>query len=242
MTNEFNDPELERMLGRLSGAYPDTNVAYQAVHGRVRQVKRRRAFVAGTAACAMLFGVAAVAAQGVGPSQTVSPAAPADTSVADTASSAPVATDAPSTSATATSVADTTLGTTLDTTPGTIVDTTAPDQGGGTASSTPTPTDAPTTSDVTSTTDATSSSSPATTVTLPLGEHTWTSDGGAITVVNENGVLTLVSSDPAAGFEEVRSNASSTRIRVEFSDGTTTWRIEIRTDSGKARAEITRHG
>ena len=238
MTNEFDDPELERMLGRLSGAYPDTNVAYQAVHGRVRQVKRRRAFVAGTAACAMLFGVAAVAAQGVGPSQTVSPAAPADTSVVVTASSTPVATDAPTTSATDTSM----VGTTLDTTPGTIVDTTAPEQGGGTASSTPGGTAAPTTSAVSSTTEATSPGNPTTTVTLPLGEHTWTSDGGSITVVNDNGVLTLVSSDPAAGFQEVRSDASSDRIRVEFSDGSTTWRIEIRTDGGKARAEITRHG
>jgi hypothetical protein len=238
VTNEFDDPELERMLGRLSGAYPDTNVAYQAVHGRVRQVKRRRAFVAGTAACAMLFGVAAVAAQGVGPSQTVSPAAPADTSVVVTASSTPVATDAPTTSATDTSM----VGTTLDTTPGTIVDTTAPEQGGGTASSTPGGTAAPTTSAVSSTTEATSPGNPTTTVTLPLGEHTWTSDGGSITVVNDNGVLTLVSSDPAAGFQEVRSDASSDRIRVEFSDGSTTWRIEIRTDGGKARAEITRHG
>ena len=242
MTNEFDDPELERMLGRLSGAYPDTNVAYQAVHGRVRQVKRRRAFVAGTAACAMLFGVAAVAAQGVGPSQTVSPAAPADTSVVVTASSTPVATDAPTTSATDTSMVGTTLDTTLDTTPGTIVDTTAPEQGGGTASSTPGGTAAPTTSAVSSTTEATSPGNPTTTVTLPLGEHTWTSDGGSITVVNDNGVLTLVSSDPAAGFQEVRSDASSDRIRVEFSDGSTTWRIEIRTDGGKARAEITRHG
>ncbi len=240
MTNEFDDPDLERMLGRLSGAYPDTNVAYQAVHGRVRQVKRRRAFVAGTAACAMLFGVAAVAAQGVGPSQTVSPAAPADTSVVVTASSTPAPTDAPSTTASDTSMVDTSMVETS--TVDTIIDTTAPDQGGGTPSSTPGVTAAPTTSAASSTTDATSPGNPSTTATLPLGEHTWTSDGGSITVVNDNGALTLVSTDPAVGFQEVRSDASSDRIRVEFSDGSTTWRIEIRTDGGKARAEITRHG
>jgi hypothetical protein len=122
------------------------------------------------------------------------------------------------------------------------VDTTASDQGGGTPSSTPGVTAAPTTSAASSTTDATSPGNPSTTATLPLGEHTWTSDGGSITVVNDNGALTLVSTDPAVGFQEVRSDASSDRIRVEFSDGSTTWRIEIRTDGGKARAEITRHG
>ena len=73
MTNEFDDPELERMLGRLSGAYPDANVAYEAVRGRVRQVKRRRTFVASTAACALLLGVGAVAAQGGGSTDELSP-------------------------------------------------------------------------------------------------------------------------------------------------------------------------
>ena len=58
MTHEFDDSQIESMLGRLSGAYPDDNVAYAAVRGRVRQVKRRRAFVASTAACAVLFGLA----------------------------------------------------------------------------------------------------------------------------------------------------------------------------------------
>jgi len=62
--NEFNDPELERMLGRASGAYPDANVALEVMRGRVRQVKRRRAIMASTAACAMLFGVVALAVRG----------------------------------------------------------------------------------------------------------------------------------------------------------------------------------
>ena len=62
--NEFNDPELERMLGRASGAYPDANVAFEVVRGRVRQVRRRRAIMASTAACAMLFGVGALAVRG----------------------------------------------------------------------------------------------------------------------------------------------------------------------------------
>lgn len=235
MTDDIRDPEVERMLGRLSGAYPDTNVAFQAVQGRVRQVKRRRAFVASTAACAMLFGVAAVAAQGGGRSQTVSPAAPIDSSVVATDSSAAPSTDV------ATSLPDTSAVTTV--VDSSVVETSAPDTSTPGSGSDATPTSASTSTDGPTTSEGgTASSGPSTSATLPQGERTWSSDGGSVTVSNDNGTLRLLDASPAAGFEATRLDASSNRIRVEFSDGNTTWRIEIRTDGGKARAEITRHG
>ena len=60
--NEFDDPQMERLLGRASGAYPDVNTAYSRVQGRVRVIRRRRAVVATTAACVLLAGGAMFAA------------------------------------------------------------------------------------------------------------------------------------------------------------------------------------
>ncbi len=60
--SEFDDPEMERLLGRASGAYPDVNSAYSRVQGRVRVIRRRRAVVATTAACVLLAGGAMFAA------------------------------------------------------------------------------------------------------------------------------------------------------------------------------------
>ena len=86
--SDFRDPELENMLGRLSGAYPDANSAYVAVTGRVRQVKRRRAFVASAAACVALFGVGALAVSGGNGAQNLQPASEAS-SGSSTSSSNP---------------------------------------------------------------------------------------------------------------------------------------------------------
>jgi hypothetical protein len=255
VTEEFDDPELERLLGRMSGAYPDANVAYEAVRGRVRQVKRRRVFVASTAACAVLFGVAAVAAQGGGSTDQLSPAEErSETTVAVTDSSAPVTTDLAGVPEDSTVTTDSTPDSSAVDTTVAGTDTTVNSsghsgggQGGssGQGSGTSSPNSGPgSTNGGPSTSDHTSSSGPSTSATLPLGEHTWTSKGGAITVRNENGVLTLISVDPAAGFHEARGarDLQQQRIRIEFTGSGTTWRVEVRTDNGKAIAEITQHG
>ena len=74
----------------------------------------------------------------------------------------------------------------------------------------------------------------------------WTSQGGSITVRNENGALTLIAVDPntAGGFREATGarDVQQDRIRIEFTDGGTTWRVEVRTDNGKAVAQVSQHG
>ena len=40
--SDFDDPGLERILGRSGGPFPDVNLAYQQVQARVRRAKRRR--------------------------------------------------------------------------------------------------------------------------------------------------------------------------------------------------------
>jgi hypothetical protein len=60
--NDFEDPELGRLLGRAGGAFPDVNVAYERLQGRVRRARRRRAAVVGSATCGLLLAVGAVVA------------------------------------------------------------------------------------------------------------------------------------------------------------------------------------
>jgi hypothetical protein len=58
--SEFHDPELRQQLGRLSGPYPDANVAFAAWQRRVGQARRRRA-VAWTTGAMMSLVIATVA-------------------------------------------------------------------------------------------------------------------------------------------------------------------------------------
>ena len=225
MTNEFDDPQIESMLGRLSGAYPDDNVAFAAVRGRVRQVKRRRAFVASTAACAALFGLATFAAQGGGRNDQLSPAdtftdSTAATSTDNTVETSVSTVDGGSEGAD-TSVAETTIP---------VISLTIPDpstsnnsgSGSGNSGSSSSPTSAP----------------------LEDGEHTYVSDGGTLTISATDGRLTLLGTSPADGFEERvdQRQLEQHRVRVEFTDGDITWRILVRTDNGELRTEITQHG
>ena len=224
MTNEFDDPQIESMLGRLSGAYPDDNVAYAAVRGRVRQVKRRRAFVASTAACAVLFGLATFAAQGGGSGTQLTPADSFDESTAATSTDVTVETSASTDDSVDDSV-DTTAGET--TVP--VVSLSIPD---------------PSTPSSNSSGSNNSGSSSSTSTSLADGDHTYTSTGGSITITSTDGRLTLLGTSPADGWEEKvdQRQLEQHRVRVEFTDGDITWRIEVRTDNGKVREEITQHG
>jgi|GEM_PF-5643968 len=226
MTHEFDDPQIESMLGRLSGAYPDDNVAFAAVRGRVRQVKRRRAFVASTAACVALFGLATFAAQGGGRNDQLSPADTFSDSTAATSTDVTVETsmstvDGGSEGAD-TSVAETTIP---------VISLTIPD---------------PSTSNNSGSGSGNSGSSSSSSTSTPLadGSHTYVSDGGSVIISSTDGVLTLVSTDPADEFEERvdQRKVEAHRVRVEFTDGDITWRIEVRTDNGELREEITQHG
>lgn len=220
MTREFDDPQIESMLGRLSGAYPDDNVAYAAVRGRVRQVKRRRTFVASTAACAVLFALGTFAVQGGGRSQQLSPADSFDDGTVTTEDD------------TTTEVVDTTGSSVDDSVDTTEAVTTVP----VISLSIPEPS--------TSGSSGSSNSSSSTSTPLADGPHTYVSEGGSVIISSTDGVLTLVSADAASGFEERvdQRKVEARRVRVEFTDGDITWRIEVRTDNGRVLEEVTQHG
>ena len=79
---------------------------------------------------------------------------------------------------------------------------------------------------------------------MPAGPQTEVSQGGSLAFSNDGGMLTFVTATPTAGFHE-DTNARVVephRLRVEFSNGTTTWRIEVRTAGGKMPIEVTQHG
>ncbi|MEY2582502.1 MAG: hypothetical protein QOE09_2351, partial [Ilumatobacteraceae bacterium] len=62
--SEFHDPDLRQQLGRLSGPYPDDNVAFAAWQRRVGNARRRRV-VAWTTGAAMSLIIATVAVAAV---------------------------------------------------------------------------------------------------------------------------------------------------------------------------------
>lgn len=79
-------------------------------------------------------------------------------------------------------------------------------------------------------------------VPVPSGTQSFSSVGGSITVTVTDGVLSLASSSPAAGFSaEVHDNGPS-RVEVRFSDGQIEWRIRIELGSAGLTSEITQHG
>ena len=235
MNDDLHDPQIASMLGRASGAYPDANVAYVAVRGRVRQARRRRAFVAGSAACAMFIGVAAVAAQAGGSGSPITPAGTFTTLVDDTeVSSTAVETTMVDTSDTVEDSSSSVETTTADTA------TTVADSGSsGTSGNGGTTATSGTTGSSTS-----NSSGGSTKPTVPAGPQVQSSAGGSLAFSNDGGTLSFVTATPADGFDE-DTNARVVephRLRVEFTDGRTTWRIEVRTEGGKMPIEVTQHG
>ncbi|MDO8389670.1 MAG: hypothetical protein Q7V57_04205 [Actinomycetota bacterium] len=206
--SEFDDPQLERMLGRAGGALPDVNSAYVQVQGRVRHIKRRRAMVAGTAACFLLATGAVFAAGRSDDRANLQPAGTGDL-VETTDPDTTLATD-DSTSSESSQPGDTTPdgGTTLGTTANS-----GSTSGTGSGSSGP----------------STSSGGTATSATTPAGplEQQFDSIGGSITVRLAVGVLTLVTSNPAGGFSIDSSTTTATRVEVRFSNGSHESRIRI---------------
>ncbi len=236
--DELNDPQLESMLGRLSGAYPDANVAYVAVHGKVRQAKRRRAFVAGTAACALLVGVGVLAAQTGGSSGRLQPSdeglviTVVSSQVSDTEVDASEPTTEVSSETTMvtteTTMVETTVAVTVVAGDGSGVTTSVSSSGHGNNNSTST----------------TATTKPSTKPTVPAGTQTTSSKGGTLTFTHDADTLTLVAATPAAGFHEDKGSRIDEpgRLRVEFTDGNVTWRIEIRLEGGKLPIETSKQG
>ena len=108
--------------------------------------------------------------------------------------------------------------------------------GGDAGATTPTPT--PTVPDA--------SSSPTTPLTAPPPQpappdSTYTSDGGSIVVHLADGVVSLVSSTPAAGYTAEIHDNGPTRVEVRFSNGQIEWRIRVDVVNGALVPEITKH-
>jgi hypothetical protein len=219
--NEFHDPELERLLGRTSGAYPDANVAFEAVRGRVRQVKRRRALVASTATCVLLVGVVALAVRGGGDGSRVAPSDHSITSSVTVESTTPeTEVPTPDTAMPAdTSVAPTTAATMM-TEPGSSASPGGPGPNSSKGSN----------KGGTSTTTATTTvaAAPEVQPTIPHVDVQWfLTKGGSAGVQLVNGRMVLVGTSSAAGFTAHVNEASSDRIRVEFANGTSTYELQL---------------
>lgn len=194
--SEFDDPQMERLLGGAGGAFPDVNTAYSQVRGRVRVIRRRRAMVAGTAACVLMVGGAIFAAQG-GPSR-------ANLSPADD-----LVTTAPTTPSTDTSL------TPDSTTPG---GGTVDDHGGGNGG-----TDSGATTTTAAATTTTAAGVQSATYTSVGGTVTVRLQNGALSLVSATPAagFTIDSSTSRADRVEVRfrSDGHDSRIRIDLIAG-----------------------
>ena len=206
--SEFNDPELERLLGSAGGKYPDVNVAYERMLGRVRQARRRRTVVVSGTACGLLFFAGALAVGRSADSSRLQPGdfATLDGSVDDAQpdSVSPVTESVHAT----TTVTEVTVST---------------GNSGGTSGAGPT-------------TDATANSDPAssspTTAPAPPVTEVFSGQGGTVTVRLQNGILKLVSFDAADGFSTEVEHTDYDRVEVRFESDTHRTNIRVDLENG----------
>jgi hypothetical protein len=238
--NEFHDPELERLLGRASGAYPDTNVAFEAVRGRVRQVKRRRALLASTATCVLVAGVVALAVRGGADDGRVEPSTRSgvttpevEPTTPETQVSTPETEMAPETTIAETTVATVMMGSGGSGAAGTPVTSgnRSSNSGKGSANSGK------------STTTSTVATIPPVQPTTPTEVVTsYSSKGGSVAVQLVNHRLVLVGTTPAAGYSAHPNEVSGDRIRVEFSNGTLSYEVQLELSDGRISNSIQTKG
>jgi len=227
--SEFHDPDLRQQLGRLSGPYPDDNVAFAAWQRRVGQARRRRAMALTTgAALSLIVGTVAVAALQRPTTHSIVPGKSSETSVEFTISVAstepePEETDPSTTEST---VPETTAPNTVapETTPSSeVVETSAPEaagdegsgsQGGGGTNKghSGTPTQPP--------------------VAPPTDTQTFSSGGGSITVRSDGNKLTVVAINPAPGFRGRQNDDSGRKVEVTFRSGDQQFEVTVRLSDG----------
>lgn len=85
---------------------------------------------------------------------------------------------------------------------------------------------------------ASSSSVPTNPLPAPFTKS-YTSAGGSITVTWSGTAFSLDAVSPAPGFQAEIDDQDWDRIRVEFDNGDSDWRIEIRLNDGAIREQIT---
>ena len=226
---EFHDPELRQELGRLSGPYPDDNVAFSAWQRRVGQVRRRRAMVWTTAAALSLVvgAVGAAALQSPGRHSLV----PSNAGESRTEVSVSIATTEEASSTTESTSPETSEVTALApaTTPGTeAIESSVPE------------TEAPTVSEQPASGTSTKVHSPSTQP--PIGAQsatrTFASAGGSITIRQDGNQLTVVSTNPAAGFHAEMDQRSGTRVEVTFKSDNHESQITVQLDNGVIKPNV----
>ena len=230
--SEFHDPDLRQQLGRLSGPYPDDNVAFAAWQRRVGQARRRRAMAwTSGAALSLIVGTVAVAALQSPTTHSTVPGKSSETSAEFTVSVASTEPDETDPATTESTTPETTAPTTLapETTPSSeVVETSAPEaaggdgsgvQGGGTSNKGhSTPTSPP--------------AAPA------AGTQTFSSGGGSITVHNDGEKLTVVAITPAAGFHAKQNDRSGRKVEVTFKSGDQQFELTVRLSDGVMKSSV----
>jgi cytoskeletal protein RodZ len=208
--SEFHDPDLRQQLGRLSGPYPDDNVAFATWQRRVGQARRRRAMAWTTgAALSLVFGTVGVAALQGRTTQSVVPGKSSESSEEVTHS---VATTEVEETTVETAAPDTTAHDTVapETTPSSEVEAessvpktegTEPADGSQGPSPTKGKGGSPTSAAPTAPQTAT---------------QTFSSTGGSITVSMNGDQLTVTGVHPAAGFHADQGDRSGRRVDVTF--------------------------
>lgn len=231
--SEFHDPELRQQLGRLSGPYPDDNVAFAAWQRRVGQARRRRA-VAWTAGAAMslIFGTVAVAAVQSPGRHTLVPGKSSETSSQFTVS-VPTTQDDES-SSTESTAPETTAPTTaaVDTTPSSEVEAessvpeTEGTQAAGDQPGTPTK----------------KGHSGSGTSVPPNGSQsatqTFSGVGGSITVRQDGDRLAVVAVNPSGGFHANEDKQSGSRVEVTFTSDDHQTQISVKLSDGVMKPNV----
>ncbi|MEP7047705.1 MAG: hypothetical protein ABI949_13540 [Ilumatobacteraceae bacterium] len=232
---EFHDPELRQELGRLSGPYPDDNIAFTAWQRRVGQVRRRRVVAwSAAAALSLIIGTVAVAALQTAGHSTLVPGKSADTS-ADVSSSVATTESEPEESSTTSSTLPEAIAATtpvVETTPITeVVETAAPETeapvGEAPASGSNTKPHAPPTP---------TTRPPQVT---PAATTTFSSIGGSITLRIDGDHLDVVATKPAPGFRVDQNTRPGHKIEVTFKSGQHESEIMVELENGVMKPIVT---
>jgi hypothetical protein len=234
--SEFHDPELRQQLGRMSGPYPDDNVAFAAWQRRVGRARRRRAMasISGAAMSLVMVTVGVAALQNPG-RHTLVPGESSETSARVTVS---VATTEADDSTTVSTAPETTAPTALatDTTPSTegALETSVPEtetthaSGSGPGSNSDesepdvstTPTHAPAPQTATKTVN---------------------SVGGSVTVRQNGDQLTVIAINLATGFQIDRNEQPGDQVRVILTSANHQSEISVELSDGAMSARVSEH-
>jgi hypothetical protein len=232
--SEFHDPELRQQLGRLSGPYPDDNVAYAAFQRRLGQARRRRAvaWTTGAALSLVIATVALAAVQSPG-SRGVVPGKSSETSATVSSTVATTEAEAEESSTTESTVAETMA-------PAVVVSETPPSSE-AVESSTP---EAEPTQGATGTQPSGSKKSggppttPAPAAVPQPTTKTIDSLGGSITVRQDGDRLEIVGFNAAGGFDAHETDHSGRRVGMIFTSSKHRSVIIVRVSDGVIKSVV----